>query len=291
MAGGMQPGQTRADKNFNPGNIMYGPFAKSSGATGSAGMDEGHGVAAYPSYQAGFDALNKLVGGKGYAGQGRNTLDSIMSKYSPSNPQAAGNIGRSMGVKPGDRLDFSNPQTRQAFDKALARQEGAPGAVKWLDSQGGGKTLQAGSGDPSSPASGGGHPMQLPHPMLAGFMSGLTPGRGGQLGPYRPGAASGTGPGMQRAEPQKLEPPGPASSRASGAPTGRASPLGGTIPTALQFIKDAKARQQRATKPGSNLKPPSAANLKAARDAIGRGAKREDVMERLEENGFSSEGL
>lgn len=47
----------------------------------------------------------------------------------------------------------------------------------------------------------------------------LVPGKATPLGPYKPGAASGTRPGMQRSEPKKLEPPG------------KPSPLGGSIPT------------------------------------------------------------
>ena len=68
---------TRADRNFNPGNIAFGPWAKSHGATGSAGEDTGHGVAVFPSPEAGFTAMKELAQEK--YNSGRKTANQLIA--------------------------------------------------------------------------------------------------------------------------------------------------------------------------------------------------------------------
>lgn len=78
-------GTSRGEKNNNPGNIEMGPFARSQGATGTDGR-----FATFPTYEAGVRAQEALLGGSGYLGAGRNTIDRIISHYAP--PSDGNNI-------------------------------------------------------------------------------------------------------------------------------------------------------------------------------------------------------
>lgn len=94
------PNGTLAYQNNNPGNLI---FANQPGATQGAG-----GFAAFPSYQAGYDALVNQIGI--YSSQGL-TIDQMMNKYAPAlnadgtpsgnNPtQYANQIATALGVSP-----------------------------------------------------------------------------------------------------------------------------------------------------------------------------------------------
>ena len=52
----------------NPGDIEYGPFAISHGATGSVTAKGGKQIAVFPNDASGFSAMYALLGTKGYAG-------------------------------------------------------------------------------------------------------------------------------------------------------------------------------------------------------------------------------
>jgi len=79
--GGGAPSSTpRGIRNNNPGNLKFGPFAKSMGATGA----DADGFAIFPSARFGEQAQVNLLKGNGYIGGGRNTIASIVSKYAPS---------------------------------------------------------------------------------------------------------------------------------------------------------------------------------------------------------------
>lgn len=69
---------SRGERNRNPGNIEYGPFAKSMGAVGTDGR-----FAIFPNEQTGIKAQEQLLLGKGYLGGGRNTITAIVNKYAP----------------------------------------------------------------------------------------------------------------------------------------------------------------------------------------------------------------
>ena len=71
-------GQSRGERNNNPGNLEYGAFAKSLGATGSDGR-----FAIFPTFDAGKQAQETLLAGPGYVGGGRNTIDAILMRYAP----------------------------------------------------------------------------------------------------------------------------------------------------------------------------------------------------------------
>src|SRR5262245_35164311 len=61
----------RSVRTNNPGAIEFGRFAKDAGATGSDGR-----YATFPTMQAGYGAMDKLLGV--YAGRGQNTISSII---------------------------------------------------------------------------------------------------------------------------------------------------------------------------------------------------------------------
>lgn len=68
----------RGIRNNNPGNIVYGKFAQSMGATGSDGR-----FAVFQSMEDGIKAAVKLL--EGYVAKGTDTVRKIVSKWAPSN--------------------------------------------------------------------------------------------------------------------------------------------------------------------------------------------------------------
>ncbi len=61
-------GDTIPKRAHNPGDILYGSFAKKYGATGFITAQEGKKVAVFPNDRAGFNAMWALLGSKRYAG-------------------------------------------------------------------------------------------------------------------------------------------------------------------------------------------------------------------------------
>lgn len=92
---------TRGARNNNPGNIEYGPFARSMGAIGSDGR-----FAIFPDLQTGTQALASLMGS--YQRRGFNTIDKIVGRYAPpreNNTAAYGDfLAGQLGVGRGDVL-------------------------------------------------------------------------------------------------------------------------------------------------------------------------------------------
>jgi hypothetical protein len=96
------PTGTRSYRNNNPGNIKYGDFARSCGATGK----DDKGFAKFPEYLDGFNALKALItnaaNGKSSIYKPTMTLEQFFSKYAPSsdnNPAAyARVVARKLGV-------------------------------------------------------------------------------------------------------------------------------------------------------------------------------------------------
>lgn len=72
-------GAPRGIRNNNPGNIRYGDFARSMGATGA---DKG-GFAIFSDMQTGIEATARLL--QSYASRGFNTIRKIISRWAPSN--------------------------------------------------------------------------------------------------------------------------------------------------------------------------------------------------------------
>lgn len=77
---------TIATRQNNPGDLMYGPFAQSQGATG-AGTGN---IAIFPNSQTGFAAMDQLI--QNYASQGYNIQD-LIKTWAPAN--APGNTPES----------------------------------------------------------------------------------------------------------------------------------------------------------------------------------------------------
>lgn len=69
----------RGIRNNNPGNIRYGEFARSAGATGA---DSG-GFAVFADMQTGIEATAKLL--RSYASRGFDTIRKIISRWAPAN--------------------------------------------------------------------------------------------------------------------------------------------------------------------------------------------------------------
>jgi len=81
-----RPG-TRATMNNNPGNIIWGQFAKAHGSTG--GDDAGYAI--FPSQDVGFAALTALLTDRNYQ---HDTVEEAIEEYlgHPStNPLSKGN--------------------------------------------------------------------------------------------------------------------------------------------------------------------------------------------------------
>lgn len=79
-SGGSGGKATRGIRNNNPGNLEYGPFAKSQGATGTDGR-----FAIFPTMEMGVKAHEALLGGSKYLGAGLDTPAKIVAKYAPAN--------------------------------------------------------------------------------------------------------------------------------------------------------------------------------------------------------------
>jgi hypothetical protein len=82
---------TRADRNNNPGNIKFGAFAKSMGATGAD--EQGHAI--FPDRETGFKAAEALLGTKDYAGK---TLREIGQRWAGGDPGWARNVSKATGI-------------------------------------------------------------------------------------------------------------------------------------------------------------------------------------------------
>lgn len=94
-----QPG-TIATRQNNPGNLIYGPFAQSMGATGPGTNN----IAVFPNNQTGFSAMDSLI--QHYASSGYN-LQQLIGAWAPGN--APGN----------------SPQSQSNYTNYVAKQAGA----------------------------------------------------------------------------------------------------------------------------------------------------------------------
>lgn len=108
-------------RNNNPGNIEYGPFARSMGAIGTDGR-----FAVFPSYEAGRKAKEKLLfEGKGYRGK---TLAQAISRYAPPSENNTSSyiaqVAKAAGVNPNTPLSQLTPVQRKAMLDAMERVEG-----------------------------------------------------------------------------------------------------------------------------------------------------------------------
>ena len=122
-------GGSRSWRNNNPGNIEYGPYARSKGAIGTDGR-----FAVFPSYESGRKAQeNLLFDSKGY----RNlTLGQAINKWAPSGdnnnvPAYIAALVNGSGVSPDTRMSDIPPAVRGKILDAMQKHEGwYPGKQK-----------------------------------------------------------------------------------------------------------------------------------------------------------------
>lgn len=107
---------TRGDRNNNPGNIEYGPFAIAHGATGSDGR-----FAIFPTAEAGAAAMGDLLR-KNYQGL---TLSQIQSKWvGNSDPNYLRSMMAATGLGANDVPNLADPSVRNSLMFGMTRGEG-----------------------------------------------------------------------------------------------------------------------------------------------------------------------
>ncbi len=115
-------GTARGIRNNNPGNINYGDFAKSMGATGSDGR-----FAIFPNAEGGLAAMSALL--TNYGKNGLDTVAEIINKWAPpSENNTAGYsamVAKALGVSPNQPLNLQDPATRAALMQQITRIENA----------------------------------------------------------------------------------------------------------------------------------------------------------------------
>lgn len=145
----------RGIRNFNPGNIENGPFARSQpGYVGSDGR-----FAQFDTMDHGIDAQSALL--HSYGNKGLNTLNAIINRYAPSSDgnntnRYASFVAKKMGVDPNQPLDMNDPTVRRNMAMAMGRFENGMSPVDP-------RTWQASA----TPQPATGNPMQLPGATIA----------------------------------------------------------------------------------------------------------------------------
>lgn len=116
-ATGDRVGGSRSWRNNNPGNIEFGAFARSMGATGTDGR-----FAKFPSYEAGRKAQEKLLF------ESRNykdlTLGQAIRRWAPASENNVPAYLRAMGADPNTRMNQFSPEQRKTLLDNMQRHEG-----------------------------------------------------------------------------------------------------------------------------------------------------------------------
>jgi hypothetical protein len=119
-------------RNNNPFNIKYIGQPDSLGP--SQNTDQGEPQARYNDIQSGYRAGQALASQK--YGEGMTTANAIIAGdkgWTPGNTQAAANVAREMGIKPGEDLRLHDPGRLEAFSRALVHQEQGDAGLKYFD--------------------------------------------------------------------------------------------------------------------------------------------------------------
>jgi hypothetical protein len=107
-------------RNNNPGNIMYGSFAKSAGAIGTDGR-----YAIFPTLELGAQAKKKLVFGPKYISL---SIRDAISKYAPPSENNTDayikSIVKATGANDQTRLQDLDDQQKDKLLQAISRMEG-----------------------------------------------------------------------------------------------------------------------------------------------------------------------
>lgn len=112
-------GNSRAERNNNPGNLE---FAGQAGATREAGSGR---FAKFSSASEGVAALVKQL--KRYGGRGLNTLDKIVNTYAPSSENNTkayiAALSKQLGVSADQQLNLDDADTLSGLVKGISRHE------------------------------------------------------------------------------------------------------------------------------------------------------------------------
>jgi len=108
-------------RNNNPGNIEYGPFARSMGAIGSDGR-----FAVFPSYDAGRAAKSSLLFNS--PKYNTKTIAGAIEKYAPPNENNTksyvSRVARALGLSSDTPISSLDPQQQSTMMDAMQRVEG-----------------------------------------------------------------------------------------------------------------------------------------------------------------------
>jgi hypothetical protein len=118
-----QKREPRNARNNNPGNIEYGKYAKSMGATGTDGR-----FAIFPSMEAGFAALRGLL--SRYADKGTDNVYDAIAKWAPPSENDTGKyaatVAGKIGVGVRQKVSLKDQKVAFEMSKAIAKFEGLP---------------------------------------------------------------------------------------------------------------------------------------------------------------------
>jgi hypothetical protein len=113
-------GNTRGDRNNNPGNLKFGPLAKAFGATHA----DDKGFAVFPNKESGDAAMEARVKSNSYSGL---TLDQFGNKYAEGNADWKKTVGAALGIGPNGIVNNNDPRLLGAIKKAEGTGRGASG--------------------------------------------------------------------------------------------------------------------------------------------------------------------
>lgn len=113
--------KTRAERNFNPGNLNY---AGQAGATLESG--KGARFAKFASEEEGIAALVRQL--RLYQQRGIDTIGEIVKKYAPPNENDTqayiASMARWTGLSADEKLDFNDTETVRRMVQGISRKEG-----------------------------------------------------------------------------------------------------------------------------------------------------------------------
>jgi len=117
---------TRAERNNNPGNLIYNEYTKGLGAV----AQDNNGFAIFPTLEIGRNALQENLRNYQRRGVPQN-VESIIEKWSPRG--AKGNekqgtayidfVAQRLGVKPNQPIDINDPTIMEKLTGSIARME------------------------------------------------------------------------------------------------------------------------------------------------------------------------
>lgn len=115
-------GGSKSWRNNNSGNIKYGDYAKSMGATGQ----DSDGFAIFPDEETGDTARSNLIfNSKNYKNL---NLDQAISRYAPSSENATteyqSDVKKSSGLSGSERMGDLNPEQKKMVLSAMKTHEG-----------------------------------------------------------------------------------------------------------------------------------------------------------------------